>query len=95
MALPPRQVNYDPPRQTGLFIVMVMCNKDDGLLARVHGVVKKIAYLCKRDRSKTWGKHGWKKVVVCIVARRSTHRPLASSQPQARIRKALRLHRQR
>ena len=30
--------------------------------------MKNIAHLCKRDRSKTWGKEGWKKVVVCIVS---------------------------
>ncbi|KAI5991704.1 glycosyltransferase family 2 protein [Pisolithus orientalis] len=34
----------------------------------MHGVMKNIAHLCKRDRSKTWGKEGWKKVVVCIVS---------------------------
>lgn len=27
-----------------------------------------IQYLCARDRSKTWGKDGWKKIVVCLVA---------------------------
>ncbi|KAH9165559.1 chitin synthase-domain-containing protein [Lactarius sanguifluus] len=52
-----------------LFIVMTMYNEDDTLFARtMHGVMKNIAYLCKRDRSKTWGKEGWKKVVVCIVS---------------------------
>jgi chitin synthase len=34
----------------------------------MHGVIKNVAHLCKRDRSKTWGKEGWKKVVVCIVS---------------------------
>ena len=34
----------------------------------MHGVIKNIAHLCTRDRSKTWGKDGWKKVVVCIVS---------------------------
>lgn len=64
-----RQVHYDPPRRTELFIVMTMYNEDDTLFARtMHGVMKNIAYLCKRDRSKTWGKDGWKKVVVCIVS---------------------------
>jgi chitin synthase len=29
--------------------------------------MKDIAYLCKRDRSKTWGGESWKKIVVCIV----------------------------
>jgi chitin synthase len=64
-----RQVHYDPPRRTELFIVMTMYNEDEELFARsMHGVMKNIAHLCKRDRSKTWGKDGWKKVVVCIVS---------------------------
>jgi hypothetical protein len=32
------------------------------------GVMKNVSYLCTRERSKTWGKEGWKKVVVCIVS---------------------------
>jgi chitin synthase len=64
-----RQVHYDPPRRTELFIVLTMYNEDEGLFCRtMHGVIKNIAHLCKRDRSKTWGKDGWKKVVVCIVS---------------------------
>ncbi|TFK88987.1 glycosyltransferase family 2 protein [Polyporus arcularius HHB13444] len=64
-----RQVQYDPPRKTELFIVMTMYNEDEELFCRtMHGVMKNIAHLCKRDRSKTWGKEGWKKVVVCIVS---------------------------
>lgn len=64
-----RQVHYDPPRRTELFIVMTMYNEDEELFCRtMHGVIKNVAHLCKRDRSKTWGKEGWKKVVVCIVS---------------------------
>jgi chitin synthase len=64
-----RQIHYDPPRRTELFIVMTMYNEDEELFCRtMTGVVKNIAHLCKRDRSKTWGKDGWKKVVVCIVS---------------------------
>ncbi|KAF8959174.1 glycosyltransferase family 2 protein [Flammula alnicola] len=64
-----RQVHYDPPRRTELFIVMTMYNEDEELFCRtMHGVIKNIVHLCKRDRSKTWGKDGWKKVVVCIVS---------------------------
>jgi Chitin synthase len=49
--------------------VMTMYNEDEELFCRtMHGVIKNIAHLCKRDRSKTWGKEGWKKVVVCIVS---------------------------
>ncbi|KAG9315524.1 glycosyltransferase family 2 protein [Chiua virens] len=64
-----RQVHYDPSRRTELFIVMTMYNEEEELFCRtMHGVMKNIAHLCKRDRSKTWGKDGWKKVVVCIVS---------------------------
>ncbi|KAH9011457.1 chitin synthase-domain-containing protein [Lactarius hengduanensis] len=64
-----RQAHYDPPRRAKFFIVMTMYNEDDTLFARtMHGVMKNIAYLCKRDRRKTWGKEGWTKVVVCIVS---------------------------
>jgi chitin synthase len=34
----------------------------------MQGVMKNIAYLCTRNRSKTWGADGWKKVVVCVVS---------------------------
>lgn len=64
-----RQPYFDPPRRTELFIVLTMYNEDEELFCRsMHGVIKNIAHLCKRDRSKTWGKDGWKKVVVCIVS---------------------------
>ncbi|KAJ2918726.1 hypothetical protein MD484_g1699, partial [Candolleomyces efflorescens] len=64
-----RQVHYDPPRKTELFIVMTMYNEDEELFCRtMHGVMRNIVHLTKRDRSKTWGKEGWKKVVVCIVS---------------------------
>ncbi|KIY52490.1 glycosyltransferase family 2 protein [Fistulina hepatica ATCC 64428] len=64
-----RQVHYDPPRRTELFIVMTMYNEDEELFCRtMHGVIRNIMHLCKRDRSKTWGRDGWKKVVVCIVS---------------------------
>ena len=64
-----RQVLFDPPRRTELFIVLTMYNEDEQLFTRtMHGVMSNIAHLCTRDRSKTWGKEGWKKVVVCIVS---------------------------
>lgn len=64
-----RQVLFDPPRRTELFIVLTMYNEDDELFCRtMHGVMTNIAHLCTRERSKTWGKDGWKKVVVCIVS---------------------------
>ncbi|KAF9203003.1 Chitin synthase, class 2 [Haplosporangium sp. Z 27] len=56
-------------RQTELFIVMTMYNEDDELFIKTMGsVMKNIAHLCTRSKSKTWGKDGWKKVVVCVVA---------------------------
>ncbi|KAG0144693.1 hypothetical protein CROQUDRAFT_659643 [Cronartium quercuum f. sp. fusiforme G11] len=30
--------------------------------------IENIAHLCTRNKSRTWGKDGWQKVVVCIVA---------------------------
>ncbi|CAG8523397.1 11363_t:CDS:2 [Ambispora gerdemannii] len=62
-----RQQEYQ--RKTELFIVLTMYNEDEILFARTfHGVVKNIAHLCSRDRSRVWGKEGWKKVTVCIVS---------------------------
>ncbi|CAO3600611.1 unnamed protein product [Absidia cylindrospora] len=56
-------------RETELFIVLTMYNEDEVLFARtMHGVMKNIAHLCSRDKSKTWGSRGWEKVVVCIVS---------------------------
>nr|CAG8630653.1 9556_t:CDS:2 [Entrophospora candida] len=64
-----RQQLYDPPRQTELFIVLTMYNEDEVLFARTfQGVEKNINHLCSRARSRTWGKDGWKKVVVCVVS---------------------------
>ena len=64
-----RQVLYEPPRRTELFVVMTMYNEDDELFTRtMHGVMKNIAHLCTRSRSRTWGSDGWRKVVVCIVS---------------------------
>ncbi|CAG8607976.1 11921_t:CDS:2 [Funneliformis mosseae] len=64
-----RQELVEPRRQTELFIVTTMYNEDEKLFARTfQGVVKNIHRLCKRERSRIWGKDGWKKVVVCIVS---------------------------
>ncbi|KAH8979409.1 chitin synthase-domain-containing protein [Lactarius akahatsu] len=53
-----RQVHYDSPRRTELFIVMMMYNEDDTLSARtMHGYIG----LSTQARSrKTWGKDCWK-----------------------------------
>jgi chitin synthase len=46
-----------------------MYNEDDGLFLRtLNSVIKNIAHLTTRTRSKTWGTESWQKVVVCIVA---------------------------
>jgi chitin synthase len=56
-------------RHTELFIVMTMYNEDDILFLRtMNSVIKNISHLCARNRSKTWGPEGWKKVVVCVVS---------------------------
>ncbi|KIJ66341.1 glycosyltransferase family 2 protein [Hydnomerulius pinastri MD-312] len=56
-------------RRTELFIVMTMYNEDEILFVKtMNAVIKNIAHLCSRNRSKTWGPDGWKKVVVCIVS---------------------------
>lgn len=56
-------------RSTELFIVMTMYNEDEDLFCRtMTAVMKNIAHLCSRDRSKTWGPDGWKKVVVCVMS---------------------------
>ncbi|KAH8992331.1 chitin synthase-domain-containing protein [Lactarius hatsudake] len=61
-------VHYDPPHRAELFIVVTMYNEDDTLFARtMHGVMKIIAYLCKRDRRETWGEDCWKRVIVFII----------------------------
>jgi chitin synthase len=52
------QMLYDPPRLMELLIAITTYDKDVTLFARtMHGVMN-IAYLCKRNRSRTWGKDG-------------------------------------
>ncbi|KAI0756286.1 chitin synthase [Daedaleopsis nitida] len=56
-------------RRTELFIVMTMYNEDEVLFCRtMNAVLKNIAHLCSRSKSKMWGPDGWKKVVVCVVS---------------------------
>ncbi|WVO18063.1 hypothetical protein L204_105761 [Cryptococcus depauperatus] len=64
-----RQNTCNPPRQTELFIVITMYNENAELFCRtLYGVMRNIAHLCGRKNSRVWGKDGWQKVVVCIVA---------------------------
>lgn len=63
-----RPVMYEPARKTELFIVMTMYNEDEELFSRTYsGVMKNIQHLITRERSKTWGKDGWKKVRFALL----------------------------
>lgn len=56
-------------REIQLCICITMYNEDEIAFTRtMHSVMKNIAHLCSRNRSRVWGKDGWKKVVVTIVA---------------------------
>ncbi|PKK65679.1 glycosyltransferase family 2 protein [Rhizophagus irregularis] len=56
-------------RKTELMIVMTMYNEDDQLFIKtMSSAIKNIAHLCTKDKSKIWGKDGWEKVVVVVVA---------------------------
>ena len=63
-------------RDTELFICITMYNEDEHDFTRtMHGVMKNISHFCSRSKSRTWGKDGWQKIVVCIVSdgRRKVH----------------------
>ena len=56
-------------RETELFICVTMYNEDEvGFTRTMHGIMRNISHFCSRTKSRTWGKDGWKKIVVCIVA---------------------------
>ncbi|PVV03640.1 hypothetical protein BB560_001874 [Smittium megazygosporum] len=56
-------------RETKIFIVVTMYNENYTLFNRTyHSLVKNINYFCSRNKSRTWGKDAWKKIVICIVA---------------------------
>ncbi|CAI5760414.1 unnamed protein product [Candida verbasci] len=56
-------------RETEIVICVTMYNEDEFAFARtMHGVMKNIAHLCSRHKSKVWGKDSWKKIQVIIVA---------------------------
>ncbi|CDM26780.1 Chitin synthase A [Penicillium roqueforti FM164] len=56
-------------RETELFICITMYNEDEiGFTRTMHGVMQNISHFCSRTKSRTWGRDGWKKIVVCIVA---------------------------
>ncbi|PVU90169.1 hypothetical protein BB559_004760 [Furculomyces boomerangus] len=56
-------------RGTEIFAVLTMYNEDLELFSRTFkSMVKNIAHLSSRSRSRTWGADSWKKVVICIVS---------------------------
>ncbi|KAF2877268.1 chitin synthase-domain-containing protein [Massariosphaeria phaeospora] len=56
------------PRETELFICITMYNENEIDFTRtMHGVMRNITHFCSRMRSRTWGKDGWQKIVVCVV----------------------------
>ncbi|KAI4207291.1 MAG: hypothetical protein LQ346_000659 [Caloplaca aetnensis] len=63
-------------RDTELFICVTMYNENEIDFTRtMHGVMRNISHFCSRTKSRTWGKDGWQKIVVCIVSdgRRKVH----------------------
>jgi chitin synthase len=56
-------------RETELFICVTMYNENEINFTRtMHAVMKNISHFCSRSKSRTWGEHGWQKIVVCIVS---------------------------
>ena len=56
-------------RETELLICITMYNEDEIDFTRtMHGVMRNITHFCSRGKSRTWGKDGWQKIVVCIIS---------------------------
>ncbi len=56
-------------RETELFICITMYNEGEVHFTRtMHGVMRNIVHFCSRKRSRTWGKDGWQKIVVCVIS---------------------------
>jgi chitin synthase len=56
-------------RETELFICITMYNEDEIHFTRtMHGVMRNIQHFCSRTKSRTWGKDGWQKIVVCVIS---------------------------
>ena len=63
-------------RETELFICVTMYNENEIDFTRtMHAIMRNITHFCSRSKSRTWGKDGWQKIVVCIVSdgRRKVH----------------------
>jgi chitin synthase len=55
-------------RETELFICVTMYNEDEIHFTRtMHGIMRNISHFCSRSKSRTWGKDGWEKIVVCVI----------------------------
>jgi chitin synthase len=64
-----RQNIGNTARETELFICITMYNENEIDFTRtMHGVMRNISHFCSRTRSRTWGKDGWQKIVVCIIS---------------------------
>jgi chitin synthase len=64
-----RQQIGSTTRETELFICVTMYNEDEiGFTRTMHGIMRNITHFCSRTKSRTWGKDGWKKIVVCIIS---------------------------
>ncbi|KAF3386632.1 Chitin synthase A [Penicillium rolfsii] len=64
-----RQQIGSTTRETELFICVTMYNEDEiGFTRTMHGIMRNISHFCSRTKSRTWGKDGWKKIVVCIIS---------------------------
>ncbi|KAI9795003.1 MAG: Chitin synthase, class 2 [Peltula sp. TS41687] len=71
-----RQNLASAARETELFICVTMYNENEIDFTRtMHAVMRNITHFCSRSKSRTWGKDGWQKIVVCIVSdgRRKVH----------------------
>lgn len=56
-------------RETELLVCVTMYNEDEIHFTRtMHGIMRNISHFCSRKKSRTWGKDGWQKIVVCIIA---------------------------
>ncbi|ODH46406.1 chitin synthase 2 [Paracoccidioides brasiliensis] len=56
-------------RETELFVCVTMYNENEIDFTRtMHGIMRNISHFCSRTKSRTWGKDGWQKIVVCIIA---------------------------
>ncbi|KIV90361.1 chitin synthase 1 [Exophiala mesophila] len=62
--------NFAPTlRETELFICVTMYNEGEIEFTRtMHGIMRNISHFCSRTKSRTWGKDGWQKIVVCVIA---------------------------